>query len=518
MNKWKKETYRNKNFIGSIAFFIALAALVMGIIYGFGKKTDVYAKESADEYTVMLENLEDMERVLEESKEAILLIQKTQKEALTIGEEARDIGEKSLNVGEKSLNTGEESLRVGEESLNVEEENLRVSEESLKVSENSLKVSEDSLKKSEEISKKLVSLQKDISDNKADILKAMEDLDEGNKKELEKTYIKISQDYLKVSEEFDASMNSVKDAISQLSVQSNNEYESIVEKIDTLQQHLLQGNEDLQESITQGNESLQKSIDQGLEREESLIGKVINSVTQLNTDLTSTNDRCAQMETEISELKKSLDEVSTQVNNLDRVYPVGSLYLSLSDTNPSVLFGGTWEKVAEGKNLMGAGNASYPLGSSGGDYTGVLSVSNLPNYALTVNDPGHSHSVSTSGGNHTHSISVSGGNHTHNITVTGGNHTHNYSVPVFATENWDYEPKLPLRNANSWEEKTTSESGDLTFNASADYSGNLSLAGSAGYSGNLTMSGTAAAQKTGITVTSGGGLVVLIGQVEERGG
>ena len=47
-----------------------------------------------------------------------------------------------------------------------------------------------------------------------------------------------------------------------------------------------------------------------------------------------------------------------------RCYPVGTVYLSLSDTPPQTLFGGRWEKL-EGRFLLGAGDA-YPPGSRGG--------------------------------------------------------------------------------------------------------------------------------------------------------
>lgn len=49
---------------------------------------------------------------------------------------------------------------------------------------------------------------------------------------------------------------------------------------------------------------------------------------------------------------------------LDFTYPVGSIYMSVNSTNPSTLFGGTWERI-QGRFLLGA-SSSYTAGSTGG--------------------------------------------------------------------------------------------------------------------------------------------------------
>ena len=45
------------------------------------------------------------------------------------------------------------------------------------------------------------------------------------------------------------------------------------------------------------------------------------------------------------------------------IYPVGSIYMSVSNTDPSILFGGTWVSIASGRVLMGV-DASHGAGST----------------------------------------------------------------------------------------------------------------------------------------------------------
>ena len=45
------------------------------------------------------------------------------------------------------------------------------------------------------------------------------------------------------------------------------------------------------------------------------------------------------------------------------IHPVGSLYLSDNSTSPAELYGGTWEKIASNRALMGA-SSTNPAGST----------------------------------------------------------------------------------------------------------------------------------------------------------
>lgn len=63
---------------------------------------------------------------------------------------------------------------------------------------------------------------------------------------------------------------------------------------------------------------------------------------------------------------------------LDKVYPVGSIYMSVNSTNPKTLFGGTWVQIKD-RFLLAAGT-TYKAGATGGEATHTLTVDEIPNH------------------------------------------------------------------------------------------------------------------------------------------
>ena len=68
--------------------------------------------------------------------------------------------------------------------------------------------------------------------------------------------------------------------------------------------------------------------------------------------------------------------MSTFVNILDILYPVGSIYQSMEPTSPSEIIGGTWEQIKT--FLMGADESKL----TGGEATHILTKSEIPNYKI----------------------------------------------------------------------------------------------------------------------------------------
>ncbi len=63
---------------------------------------------------------------------------------------------------------------------------------------------------------------------------------------------------------------------------------------------------------------------------------------------------------------------------LDMVYPVGSIYLSVSGTDPQTLFGGTWARL-EDVFLLAAG-AKHAAGSTGGEEAHTITEGEMPSH------------------------------------------------------------------------------------------------------------------------------------------
>nr|DAT96349.1 MAG TPA: baseplate protein [Bacteriophage sp.] len=61
---------------------------------------------------------------------------------------------------------------------------------------------------------------------------------------------------------------------------------------------------------------------------------------------------------------------------IDVIYPIGFVYISINNINPSTLFGGTWEQIKD-TFLLAAGD-TYAAGATGGAATHTLTEAQLP--------------------------------------------------------------------------------------------------------------------------------------------
>lgn len=112
------------------------------------------------------------------------------------------------------------------------------------------------------------------------------------------------------------------------------------------------------------------------------------------------------------DIEKVVKVVERNENELiNRIYPVGSIYMSVNNVSPATFIGGAWERIQD-RFLLSAGS-SYGAGTSGGSATNTLTAANMPAHTHTVG--AHNHGLN----NHAHSIPALSGS-----TNTTGAHTH----------------------------------------------------------------------------------------------
>ena len=172
---------------------------------------------------------------------------------------------------------------------------------------------------------------------------------------------------------------------------------------------------------------------------------------------------------------ENMNKIENQLKALtDAIYPVGSIYMSMSSTNPSNLFGGTWQRIGVGRTLISAGGdsgaivdannytgrgtnsasaTSFPVGETGGELSHALTTTEMPSHTHTISSSGaHGHTnkymanISGTKGNRDlpygsgnkkqTSVIVSSGAHTHTPASTGGGAAHNTMSTYLAVYMW----------------------------------------------------------------------------------
>jgi microcystin-dependent protein len=94
------------------------------------------------------------------------------------------------------------------------------------------------------------------------------------------------------------------------------------------------------------------------------VAKVIDSIQA------QTNER--QNAPSIHAVREALED------KWETIYPVGSIYMSVNNIDPSVVFGGTWQQIKD-KFLLASGD-TYENGATGGEATHTLTVSEIPSH------------------------------------------------------------------------------------------------------------------------------------------
>lgn len=113
----------------------------------------------------------------------------------------------------------------------------------------------------------------------------------------------------------------------------------------------------------------------------------------INTKINAVSNDLANFKTEtdtkFTATKEELTAlINTTINNtVNSIYPVGSIYTSLTNTNPGTFLKGTWEQFAQGRTLVGEGTGNdgtnsqtFEINSTGGEYKHKLTVDEMPSH------------------------------------------------------------------------------------------------------------------------------------------
>lgn len=116
--------------------------------------------------------------------------------------------------------------------------------------------------------------------------------------------------------------------------------------------------------------------------------------------------------------------------NVNLIYPVGSIYMSIISKNPGEIYGGIWQRIAKGRAIVG-------VDEDDSDFSTAEKTGGEKEHTLTINEmPKHSHKIKASGsttGGYAGVLrnNASDGQASGFIEEEGGGQQHNNLQPYF---------------------------------------------------------------------------------------
>ena len=117
-----------------------------------------------------------------------------------------------------------------------------------------------------------------------------------------------------------------------------------------------------------------------------IITTMKTAIDNLNSDVATNKTAIDNLNTDVSSNKTAIDNLKEQI--LQAVYPVGSVYVSITDSrNPADILGfGTWEALPAGYGLVAQGTTTaedgstltFTAGQKSGEFKHQLTVGELP--------------------------------------------------------------------------------------------------------------------------------------------
>ena len=136
----------------------------------------------------------------------------------------------------------------------------------------------------------------------------------------------------------------------------------------------------------------------------------------------------------------NFQNIVLQRDLLNKIYPVGSIYMGVNNVSPASFLGGTWTQITD-RFLLSAGS-SYTAGSTGGEATHTLIISEMPSHSHTMTagiTASSSHSHNTANGANVIAMcptNASDVNLTPQSNITGEGQAHNNMPPYLVVYMW----------------------------------------------------------------------------------
>ena len=183
--------------------------------------------------------------------------------------------------------------------------------------------------------------------------------------------VPVGDSYVKIKANGDVAIN-----ITDGEFYATKDYDEVGTSIGTSEDTAL-----LREELAKKINELEKKVENN---KNELDNKIENNTTNINKNAVSINNNTTSI--------SNLTNKENSNNVFLKTYPVGSIYISTSNTNPSTIYGGTWERYGRGKTLVG-------LNESETEFSTINKTGGEKTHTLTINEmPSHNHQIGSGDG------------------------------------------------------------------------------------------------------------------------
>lgn len=183
-------------------------------------------------------------------------------------------------------------------------------------------------------------------------------------------------------------------------------------------------------------------------------------------------------------------------------FPIGSIYMNISNINPSTYFGGTWERLKD-RFLLAVGDVYKTANATGGSSSVTLTTAQIPIHSHGLNSHKHSYNApnATSGSTTLTSNQIPAHKHTLKYIALRSNENGGEltvqtdgNMVLYSSTTWDTNTRGVNRDKITW------SIGNRSHSTSVENTG-----GSQGHTHSVTSTSTNSGAASGNTSNAGSG-------------